>query len=104
VTAVGPRRELTLARFAILVESAIRPQLRRKVGEVAAEVRAWGTEWMRAVGSADPLRDMSFLGNHIDAVILHHLAQPDPGFDPEPDLTTLVSALVGTASADDRAG
>ena len=94
--AAGPRRELTLARFAILTEAAIRPPLQRKLGEAAAEIRAWGTAWMRAVGSAHPLRDVSLLANQVDALTLHQLAYPDPAFDPEPSLTTLVTALVGT--------
>jgi DNA-binding transcriptional regulator YbjK len=95
VTATGPRRELTLARFAILVEAAIRPELQRKLREGAAEVRAWSTEWLRAVGSADPVRDAVFLGNHVEAMTLHQLAYPDPAFDPAPSLTTLVTVLIG---------
>lgn len=96
LTATGPRRELTLARFAILVEAAIRPQLQRKLGEAAAQIRTWSTERMRAVGSVNPLRDVSIMANQVDALTLHQLAYPDPAFDPEPSLTTLVTALVGT--------
>jgi DNA-binding transcriptional regulator YbjK len=94
VTATRDRRELTLARFAILVEAAIRPRLRRKLGEAAAEVRSWATEWTRAVGSAHPERDMALLANHVDALTLHELANPAPTFDPEPSLVDLVTALV----------
>lgn len=94
VAAVGPHRELTLARFAILVEAAIRPPLRRKLAEAAAEVRGWTTEWMRAAGSADPGRDVRYLGNQVEAMTLHQLAYPDPRFDPGPSLTALVTALV----------
>ncbi|GAB3525664.1 hypothetical protein GCM10027575_61020 [Phytohabitans suffuscus] len=94
VAAVGPRRELTLARFAILVEAAIRPPLRRKLAEVAAQVRGWSTEWMRAAGSADPERDVRYLANQVEALTLHQLAYPDPDFDPGPSLAALVAALV----------
>ena len=94
--ATGPRRELTLARFAILTEAAIHPPLQRKLGEAAAEIRGWGTEWMRAAGSAHPLRDISFLANQVDALTLHQLAYPDPAFDLEPSLITLITTLVGT--------
>ncbi len=94
VAAVGPRRELTLARFAILVEAAIRPPLRRKLAEAAAEVRGWSTEWMRAAGSAEPERDARFLGNQVEAMTLHQLAYPDPDYDPGPSLDALVTALV----------
>jgi hypothetical protein len=51
---------------------------------------------MRAVGSAHPLRDVSFLANQVDALTLHQLAYPDPAFDPEPSLITLITALVGS--------
>jgi DNA-binding transcriptional regulator YbjK len=94
VAAVGRHRELTLARFAILVEAAIRPPLRRKLAEAAAGVRGWSTEWMRAAGSADPGRDVRYLGNQVEALTLHQLAYPDPRFDPGPSLTALVTALV----------
>jgi hypothetical protein len=47
------------------VEAAIRPPLRRKLAEAAAEVRGWSTEWMRAAGSAEPERDARFLGNQV---------------------------------------
>lgn len=94
VAAVGPRRELTVARFAILVEAAIRPPLRRKLAEAAAEVTVWATERMRAAGSADPERDVRYLANQVEAMTLHQLAYPAPDFDPGPSLTALVTALV----------
>jgi hypothetical protein len=94
VTAVDQRRELTLARFAILVEAAIRPQLRRTLGEAAARIREWGTATMRTVGSSHPARDIALLGNQVDALTLHQLAYPDPDFDPEPALLALVAALI----------
>ncbi|BCB75508.1 hypothetical protein GCM10022251_28730 [Phytohabitans flavus] len=84
---------MTLARFAILVEAAIRPPLRRKLAEAAADVRAWGTGLMRAAGSADPERDVRYLGNQVEALTLHQLAYPDPDFDPGPSLAALVNAL-----------
>jgi DNA-binding transcriptional regulator YbjK len=99
VTATGSRRDVTLARFAILVEAAIRPGLQRKLREGASAVDTWALEWLRAVGSANPARDLALLANHLDGLTLHQLAYPDPAFDPEPSLTALVTALVGTAPA-----
>jgi DNA-binding transcriptional regulator YbjK len=103
VAAVGPQRELTIARFAILVEAAIRPSLRRKLAEAAAEVSAWATELMRAAGSVDPERDVRYLANQVEAMTLHQLAYPDPDFDPGPALAALVTAVV-PASTTVRAG
>jgi len=93
-SATGARREVTLSRFALLVESAIRPSLQRKLREGAADVTAWATAWMRAVGSQNPERDVGLLANQVEAMTLHQLAYPDPAFDPEPRLIALVDALV----------
>jgi DNA-binding transcriptional regulator YbjK len=94
VTATTQRRELTLARFAILVEAAIQPRLRVPLREGAAEVRRWATAWLGAVGSSDPERDLGVLANQADALTLHQLANPDPDFDPEPALVALLTAVV----------
>jgi hypothetical protein len=51
---------------------------------------------MRSVGSTNPMRDISYLANQVDALALHQLANPDEAFDPQPALVTLVTALVGT--------
>jgi DNA-binding transcriptional regulator YbjK len=96
VSATTVRRELTLARFALLVEAANRPHLQRKLGATAAEISAWATGVMRAAGSAFPERDAGLLGAQVDAITLHQLAYPDPGFDPAPALTALVTALLRT--------
>lgn len=94
LAAVGSRRDVTVARFAILVEASIRPPLRRKLRAAAADVTGWATELMRAAGSADPERDVRYLANQVEAMTLHQLAYPDPDFDPRPALGALVTALM----------
>src|SRR5262245_3158197 len=51
--ATGPHRTLTRARYAILVEAAIRPGLRPQLAESGARVNAWFMDWMRRAGSPD---------------------------------------------------
>lgn len=53
----GPQRTLTLARYAILVESAVHPPLRAQLAAGGSRVRVWFTNWLRIVGSTDPERD-----------------------------------------------
>ena len=81
VTATTTRREVTLARFALLVEAA-------------ADVSAWATGWLRSAGSARPARDAALLGAQVDAMTLHQLAYPDRGFDPLPARTEPADAVI----------
>jgi DNA-binding transcriptional regulator YbjK len=95
LAAVNERRNVTLARFALMVEAANRPHLQRTLGAAAAEVSAWAFAVAAEAGSAHPERDAGLLGAQIDAMTLHQLAYPDPDFDPLPALTTLIDALFG---------
>jgi DNA-binding transcriptional regulator YbjK len=94
--ATGPNRELTLARYAILLEAAIHPPLREQLMATGARVNAWFTNWVRMAGSAEPGRDAPVIMNHWTGVVLHQLAGPDPAFDPSPQISALVSALIGS--------
>ncbi|ETK34983.1 TetR/AcrR family transcriptional regulator [Microbispora sp. ATCC PTA-5024] len=92
--AVGPRRVLTLARYAILVEAAITPSLRAQLTATGGRVDAWFTNWLRIAGSPDPERHAPIIMNHATGIILHQLANPDPAFDPFPQMSALVTALI----------
>jgi DNA-binding transcriptional regulator YbjK len=93
----GPNRTLTLARYAILLESAQRPVLRERLIETGGRVNAWAASWLAAAGSADPERDAAIAQNYIVGLVLHQLARPRSDFDPGPPLVALVTALVGRA-------
>ncbi|WP_426512225.1 TetR/AcrR family transcriptional regulator [Dactylosporangium sp. McL0621] len=95
--ATGPQRSLTLARYAILLEAAIRPGLRARLLATGAEVNAWATAWIGASGSRDPDRDAPIIMNHWTGIVLHELAAPDPAFDPSAQLRTLAEAVVANA-------
>jgi AcrR family transcriptional regulator len=92
--ATGPHRNLTLARYAILVEAGIHPSLRAQLTATGGRVRAWFTNWLRIAGSADPERDAPVVMNHFTGLVLHQLANPDPAFDPSAEITALITSIV----------
>ncbi len=93
----GPRRMLTLARYAILVEAGHDPAIRQRLAETGSRVNAWFASWLRLIGSRDTDRDVHVLGNYLTGLMLHQLALPDPAFDPEDNITALLESLVHPA-------
>ncbi len=87
-----------MARYAILVEAAIRPQVREQLAAAGSRVPAYFISWLRIVGSPDPERDFPIVANAIAGIVLHQLAYPDPEFDPTHDITVLIEALTRTAT------
>jgi DNA-binding transcriptional regulator YbjK len=92
--ATGPHRTFTLARYAILVEAAVRPQLQECLRTTGQRITLWYSNWMRLLGSNEPVRDTRFVGNYITGLILHQLSYPNPDFDPEPDITAILEAVL----------
>jgi DNA-binding transcriptional regulator YbjK len=92
--AAGPDRTLALARYAILVEAANCPPLQDQLTVTGKRVSAWFTNWVRIAGSADPGRDAPIIMNHWTGIVLHQLANPDPAFNPLPQISALVTALI----------
>ena len=97
--ATGVHRNLTLARYAILVEAGNNTRIRRRLAETGSRVNVWFANWLRLIGSRDPDHDVHVLGNYITGLMLHQLAIPDPGFDPADTITVLLRSLVETAGA-----
>ena len=87
-------RSLSLARYALLVESALHPTLQQTMREGGAAVNAWGLQWLRAVRSPHPERDWVVLANFVTGLVLHELAHPTDDFDPAPRITELLNILV----------
>jgi AcrR family transcriptional regulator len=90
----GRHRDLTLARYAILLEAANHPPLRHKLTDGGARVRAWVLNWMRIAGSTDPEREAPLIMNHFTGLLLHQLANPDPEFGPTAEITELVPRVI----------
>ena len=92
--ATGPQRTFTLARYAILVEAAVRPELQERLRSTGRRVTLWYSNWMRLLGSTDPVRDTRFVGNYVTGLVLHQLSYPAPDFDPADDITALIEAVL----------
>ena len=100
--ATGARRALTLSRYAILAEAGHNAQIRRQLAATGSRVNAWFANWLRLIGSVSTDRDVHVLGNYITGLMLHHLAVPDPGFDPANTITALLESLVQPAGTPAR--
>jgi len=92
--ATGPERVLTLARYSLFMEAALRPDLQETLAETARTVRQWGAGWLRDLGAADPEAGCQFVLDHLDGIMLHQLAMPDAEFDPGPAIANLVRAVL----------
>jgi len=79
--ALGPDRAVTLARYAILVETAQNPGLREGMAAGADQVDTWALDLVTRAGSADPGRDVGVLANYVTGLVLHELALPSPDLD-----------------------
>jgi DNA-binding transcriptional regulator YbjK len=90
----GPRRTLTLARYALLVEGAQRPALQVQLAQTGGRVNAWAANWLRTAGSDQPDLHASIVGNYLTGLVLHQLASPDPSFDPVDRIRAVVYALL----------
>jgi DNA-binding transcriptional regulator YbjK len=92
--ATGPDRVVTVARYSLFVEAALNPELQQRLAETARTVREWGAHWLRAVGSTDPEIECRLILDQLDGIMLHQLAFPDSGFDPDRAITLAVEAIV----------
>ncbi|ANZ15541.1 transcriptional regulator, TetR family [Streptomyces noursei ATCC 11455] len=92
--AAGPGRARTAARWALLLESAVRPGLRAPLGRGRQAVLERSTEWVRRLGSGVPERHGRILVDHLEGVVMRQLAFPDGAFDPAEEMRALVGGLL----------
>jgi DNA-binding transcriptional regulator YbjK len=93
--ATGPDRVMTVARYSLFVEAALRPELQQRLAETATAIRGWGARWLREAGSTDPDGHCHLLLDHLDGIMLHQIAFPEPDFEPERRITALIRAIAG---------
>lgn len=91
--AVGPDRAVTLARYAILVETAQNPSLREGMAVGADVVDTWALDLVTRAGSADPERDLGILANYVTGLVLHELALPSPDLDAPARIRGVIGTL-----------
>jgi len=91
--AVGPDRAVTLARYAILVETAQNPGLREGMARGADQVDTWALDLITRAGSQHPERDHGVLANYLTGLVLHELALPSADLDAEARIRALIDTL-----------
>ncbi|WP_433789273.1 TetR/AcrR family transcriptional regulator [Actinoplanes sp. CA-252034] len=96
IRALGPDRAMTIARYGLFIEAALRPALQEHLATSAAELRRWATQWLRAIGSTDPERECTAVMDYLDGLILHQLAFPGPPDDLAAAIDRTVRSLVTT--------
>lgn len=87
-------RVLTLARHALLVEVAQRPELRGDVDRAHREIARWAVPLIAGLGSADPPADLALLLAVIDGLLANQLADPSPRFDPAAAVRTVLRGVL----------
>ncbi|HEX2773148.1 MAG TPA: TetR/AcrR family transcriptional regulator [Micromonosporaceae bacterium] len=92
--AIGPGRHRTLARYALCVEAASRPDLQEELRSGNAEIVGWAAPWLRRIGSPEPERDCRLVLDYLDGVMFHQVAFADPTFDPEPGIRLVLGSLL----------
>ncbi|KOX13718.1 TetR family transcriptional regulator [Saccharothrix sp. NRRL B-16348] len=87
-------RVLTLARHALFVEVAQRPELRGDVDRAHRELGSWAVPLVAGLGSADPPADLALLLAVIDGLLANQLANPSPRFDPAAAVRTVLRGIL----------
>ncbi len=87
-------RVLTLARHALLVEVAQRPELRGDVDRAHREIAGWALPLIAGLGSADPPAHLALLLALVDGLLTNQLANPSPAFDPEGAVRTVLRGVL----------
>lgn len=92
--AVDQDRTVTVARYVLFIEAALRAEMRHQLDESAREIRRWGARWLRAVGAADPETACELVLDLVEGMILHRLTRPGPDPDLDARLTRAVRGLI----------
>ncbi|PXY24075.1 TetR/AcrR family transcriptional regulator [Prauserella flavalba] len=95
----GPARVVTLARHALLAEAAFHDGLREEVAVQQGRIESWAAEWLRALGSPRPERDLWTVMSLLDGLLAHQCVNPDPDFDPASAIRALLHGLRETWGA-----
>ncbi|WP_280492124.1 TetR/AcrR family transcriptional regulator [Nocardia asiatica] len=94
VHAARADRVRTLARYALFLEAQTMPALRESVRRGHRRLTEWAAGLLAEVGG-DQATTRILVGQ-FDGIILHHLVNPEPDFDPRPALDRLVRALLAS--------
>ncbi|BDH58862.1 hypothetical protein [Tsukamurella sp. PLM1] len=91
-------RVRSVARLNLFAAAAVEPELREPLRRGRAEVERMGASIGAAIGLGEVAS--ALVMDVCDALISRQLAMPDDAFDPQPALTSLLSALLPTDGND----
>lgn len=94
VAELAAERTTTLARHALFVEVALRPELRGHVDRAQREIASWALPLVEALGCPDPPADLAVLLAAVDGLLSNQLANPNPGFDPERAIRAVLRGIL----------
>jgi DNA-binding transcriptional regulator YbjK len=98
LSATGPDRIRTAARYALVVAAVAEPALAAPLGRARGELLTWATGLLAGLGAADPERECRILADFVDGMILHQLSTPAAHFDPAGEIEAVARALFGAGS------
>jgi DNA-binding transcriptional regulator YbjK len=90
---LGPGREQTLARHAVFLEAAWRPELRAPLLAATAPFWAVLEQRLTALGASSPAAGARTLLACVDGVLVDQLIRPQAGFDAAAALAPVVAGL-----------
>jgi DNA-binding transcriptional regulator YbjK len=91
--AVGPDRDVTLARYALQVATARDPSLRASYAVGADTVDTWALDLVRRAGSRHPERDFGILANYATGLVFHEMALPSPDLEAAARIRAVIDTL-----------
>jgi DNA-binding transcriptional regulator YbjK len=91
---LGPGRTRTLARHAVFLEAAWRPELQAALRQATAPFWRLLEERLGRLGCPDPAASARTLLACVDGIVLDQLIRPEAGFDASAALRPLVRALL----------
>lgn len=97
---LGPARKLTLARHALFLEAAWRPELRAKLATSTEPYWKLLEHRLRAAGSTDSVEHSRLLLAYIDGLLVDQLLRPTTQFDPERAVRTLLDGMMPDGHAE----
>ncbi|MEJ2855310.1 MULTISPECIES: TetR/AcrR family transcriptional regulator [unclassified Saccharothrix] len=95
VEELAAERVLTLARHAVFVDAAVRPELGKRIAEAHERIAEWAVPIVRAVGSADPRADLALLLATVDGLLTNQLANPRSDFAPTRAFRVVLRGMTG---------
>lgn len=91
---LGPARDRTGARYALLLEGIARPSVREPLVRGRESLVRWSAQWLRAAGSPEPEEHCRVLFDLLDGMMFHQITLPADDFRAEPAIRRVLPAFL----------